>query len=84
MNSDEYRKAKAAGKLTIARLDEKTVTILSRRYDPSTGEELPQKSRDDFNLDELKRQLEAAEKGVAALREFVADLEAQPVMTGGE
>lgn len=83
MTSDEYRKAKAAGNLTIARLDEKTVTILSTRYDPTTGEQLAAKTRDDFNLDELKRQLAQSEAAVAALKEFVADLEAVPVMKPG-
>lgn len=79
MTPADYKRAKDAGMLTMARLNESTVAIGCRCFDPVTGQERdPQVNQ--FNIEECKRQAVAAEAGLKLLQEFIADLEAAPVM----
>lgn len=78
MTPGDYRRSKAAGGVTVARLNEDTVSISTKFFDKFTGE--TQYAVDQVNIKEVKAQLAAAEAGVAALREFVADMEATEVL----
>lgn len=79
MTPADYKRAKGAGMLTIARLNESTVAIGCRCFDPVTGKELDPVVNQ-FNIEECRRQVKAATAGLELLQEFLADLEAAPVM----
>ena len=79
MTPHDYKRAKDAGMLTMARMNEQVVAIGCRGFDPVTGVEC-EPTVEQFNIAEVKKQLDVAEAGVAMLKEFVADLESTPVI----
>jgi len=79
MTPKEYQSAKDAGMLTVVRLNAQTVVINCRCFNPWDGKEADPKV-EQFNIGEVRKQLEAAREGLKLLDAFLQDMEAAPVV----
>jgi hypothetical protein len=74
VNIANYKRRKAAGNVKLGKQDDNTFGILSRRYDPDTGEETsPELTH--INLAGVKEQRQRLADELAAIDELIADLE---------
>lgn len=75
MNIYEYDTLKSKGVVTILKTDGNYVAISSKRYDPNTGEALPDEI-EEINVSLLRSRLASLEAEVASLKAFIMDIDA--------